>query len=453
MPGIYPFVSKQPHKRAAFFVASLLLISALIISPFISIPLVDIAPFLPVYSTSVVLLESITAYLLLSQFASNRQVFSGFVACAYLFLIPIVTVQLLVFPGVFSPSGLLHAGEQSAVWIWVFWHASFPILLLLALIAPKKIINQNPADLNIKYWLIAFVFISLLVSLGLALFATWGSHLLPVLIDKDSYKQLLNSPYALMVWGLNVLALFFMVRRARSNNVLYTWLSVALLASLIDVTLTLLAGARFSLGWYAARVSSSVSSMALLFALLWEVNRLYVAAHRANESLYQQSVKDTLTGLFNRRYLETQLAIDIDHAKRYQEPLCLLVVDVDHFKAFNDKHGHLSGDRCLVAVAKQLQLSLNRPADFVARYGGEEFVVVLPHTEAEGGMLIAEKLRQKVSELRVEDKGQLLSVTISIGYAILQHNEDTAQGLLIAADTALYQAKAAGRNCVVAAIQ
>lgn len=452
MPDIYPFLSQRPHKHAAVIVALLLLTSALVISPFISIPLPDIAPFLPVYGTAVVLLESITAYLLLSQFASNRQVFAGFVASAYLFLIPLVTVQLLVFPGVFAPKGLLNAGVQSAVWIWVFWHASFPTLILLALMAQQKLTTQQVAPMQLKYWLWGFVLIPVLCSLALALFATWGSHWLPILIAKNSYKQLLHSPYALLVWGLNALALVCMIRRARSNNVLYTWLSVALLASLIDVTLTLFAGARFSLGWYAARISSSVSSMVLLCALLWEVNRLYVATQRANESLYQQSVKDTLTGLFNRRYLESQLAIHIDHAKRHKEPLCLLVLDVDHFKAFNDQHGHLAGDDCLVAVAKQLEQSLYRPADFIARYGGEEFIVVLPHTDAKDGMQIAERLRLNVSAEKIEYQGQLLSVTISIGCAVLRHSEDTAQSLLIAADSALYQAKAAGRNCVKVAV-
>ncbi len=153
MPDIYPFLSQRPHKHAAVIVALLLLTSALVISPFISIPLPDIAPFLPVYGTAVVLLESITAYLLLSQFASNRQVFAGFVASAYLFLIPLVTVQLLVFPGVFAPKGLLNAGAQSAVWIWVFWHASFPTLILLALITQQKLTTQQVAPMQLKYWL------------------------------------------------------------------------------------------------------------------------------------------------------------------------------------------------------------------------------------------------------------------------------------------------------------
>lgn len=451
MSDIAPVISQQAHRRAAYLVSALLMLIAAAISPFLSLKLSAVAPFLPAYGTAVVLLEGITAYLLLSQFATRRKVFPGFVASAYLSLIPLVMVQQLVFPGVFTPTGLLNAGTQSAVWIWVFWHALFPTFMLLACFAERVIKIEQVDYKDLKLWLLGLVLVPLCFSLGLALFATWGSHLLPALIADNSYTQLLHSPYAVLVWGLNALALCVMLVRARRNNVLYIWLSVALLASLIDVTLTLFAGARFSLGWYAARISSSVSSMVLLCALLWEVNRLYISLQRANEQLYQQSVRDTLTGLFNRRYLESQLAVHIDHAKRYNEPLCLLVLDVDHFKAFNDRYGHVIGDQCLIEVAKQLEQGLHRPADFVARFGGEEFVVVLPYTNAEGGFKVAEQLRLHIHDARLEHEGQVLSVTASIGLATLQHNDDTVQSLLIAADKALYQAKAAGRNCVKAA--
>lgn len=453
MSDIAPVISQQAHQRAAYLVSALLVLIAAAISPFLSVKLTPVAPFLPAYGTAVVLLEGITAYLLLSQFATRRKVFPGFVASAYLSLIPLVMVQQLVFPGGFTPTGLLNAGSQSAVWIWVFWHALFPALMLLACFA-EPVIKMDQVDYkDLKLWLLGFVLVPLCLSLSLALFATWGSHLLPALIANNSYQQLLHSPYALLVWGLNAFAFCVMLLRARSNNVLYIWLSVALLASLIDVTLTLFAGARFSLGWYAARISSCVSSMVLLGALLWEVNRLYISTQRTNELLYQQSVRDTLTGLFNRRYLESQLDALIEHAKRYNEPLCLLVLDVDHFKAFNDRYGHLAGDSCLIAVAKQLEQGLHRPADFIARYGGEEFVVVLPYTDAEGGKKVAEQLLQHISQTHIDYQGQQLSVTASIGLAVLQHNEDRAQSLLIAADKALYQAKAAGRNCVKVATQ
>jgi diguanylate cyclase (GGDEF)-like protein len=449
---IAPVLSQQAHRRAAFVVSSVLVLVAVGISPFLSVTLPAIAPFLPAYGTAVILLESITAYLLLSQFATARKVFPGFVASAYLSLIPMVIVQQLVFPGVFTPTGLLNAGSQSAVWIWVFWHGLFPALMLLACFAERFIKIEQVDYKDLKLWLLGFVAAPLCLSLSLALFAAWGSHILPALIANNSYQQLVHSPYALVVWAMNAVALSVMLLRARSNNVLYIWLSVALLASLIDVSLTLFAGARFSLGWYAARISSCVSSMVLLGALLWEVNRLYISTQRANEQLYQQSVRDTLTGLFNRRYLESKLETLIEHAKRYNEPLCLLVLDVDYFKDFNDRYGHLAGDSCLVAVAQQLEQGLHRPADFIARYGGEEFVVVLPYTDAKGGGKVAEQLRQSISQAHVDYEGQQLSITASIGLAVLQC-DDSALSLLVAADKALYQAKAAGRNCVKVALR
>lgn len=453
MPDIAPALSQHGHKRAAYSVSVLLLLCAVTISPYLTVDLPAIAAFLPAYGTAVVLLEGITAYLLLSQFATRRKIFPGLVASAYLSLIPLVLVQQLVFPGVFTAEGLLQAGKQSAVWIWVFWHALFPALMLLACFAETLIKTEQVDYRDLRLWLLGLTLVPLVFSLSLALFATWGSHLFPDLITNNSYQKLLHSPYALVVWGLNALALACMLRRARSSNVLYVWLCVALLASLIDVTLTLFAGARFSLGWYAARISSCVSSMVLLGALLWEVNRLYINTQRLNEQLYQQSVRDTLTGLYNRRYLESQLDLLINHAKRYNEPLCLLIVDVDYFKAFNDRYGHLAGDSCLIEVAKQLEQGLQRSADFVARYGGEEFVVVLPYTDSGGGRKVAEHLRLRISNSPINYHGQELHMTASIGFSVVQNNEDSAMSLLLAADKALYQAKAAGRNCVKAAMQ
>ena len=110
--------------------------------------------------------------------------------------------------------------------------------MLLACFAERFIKTEQVNYTDLKFWLFAFVLAPLCLSLSLALFATWGSHLLPALIASNSYQQLLHSPYALLVWGMNALALCVMLMRARCNNVLYIWLSVALLASLIDVTIT-----------------------------------------------------------------------------------------------------------------------------------------------------------------------------------------------------------------------
>jgi diguanylate cyclase (GGDEF)-like protein len=170
----------------------------------------------------------------------------------------------------------------------------------------------------------------------------------------------------------------------------------------------------------------------------------------ANERLAQLSITDPLTGLANRRRLAETLQEEWARARRTHAPLSLAMVDIDHFKRYNDEHGHRAGDRCLQRVASQLDRCV-RDVDLVARYGGEEFAVVMPATEAEAAEEVAERMRIAVIDLREpQPAGQV--VTVSIGLATL-HNADqqTTDQLIERADAALYEAKRTGRNRVRAA--
>ena len=137
--------------------------------------------------------------------------------------------------------------------------------------------------------------------------------------------------------------------------------------------------------------------------------------HRLNEELKTLSQRDGLTGLFNRRTFEEK-AIE-------QQVASILMIDVDHFKAYNDCHGHLAGDRCLKEVATSLAQVIRRPADLLARYGGEEFVVMLPHTDLEGARIVAETLRRSIRALGLPNRGigSDSTVTVSIGGATTRH--------------------------------
>jgi diguanylate cyclase (GGDEF)-like protein len=135
-------------------------------------------------------------------------------------------------------------------------------------------------------------------------------------------------------------------------------------------------------------------------------------------------------------------------------PLSLVMVDIDHFKAYNDTYGHQKGDECLKAVAQTLRLALHRPGDLCARYGGEEFGVILPGTDATGAYGVAEGLRRSIEELAVPHDGSAVApvVTISVGVATVQPQEGGSGAVLIqAADQALYESKRAGRNRASAA--
>ncbi|MEP2186411.1 diguanylate cyclase, partial [Roseibium sp.] len=162
---------------------------------------------------------------------------------------------------------------------------------------------------------------------------------------------------------------------------------------------------------------------------------------------------DSLTGLYNRRYLETYLKGLMDNAVERRKPLALLMLDIDHFKAVNDTHGHLVGDKVLKSVAEALINSL-RSVDMIARIGGEEFVVVMPDTSEEFAEAVAERLRHRVSETNVYCDGveEPVTVNISIGLTMRTGDDKTVEDLMQRADKALYGAKNAGRNRVVSDI-
>ena len=166
------------------------------------------------------------------------------------------------------------------------------------------------------------------------------------------------------------------------------------------------------------------------------------------QQLQELSMTDGLTSLRNRRAFDEQLPSALEHARRYQRPLSLAVVDIDHFKSINDTFGHDTGDAILRSVA-QLVSSNTRQTDYAARVGGEEFAVLLPETALFEGLQFAEKLRSSVAgtTIRVGDTGH--NVTVSIGLANVPHSQvRDANELYRAADQALYRAKANGRNRV-----
>ncbi len=167
------------------------------------------------------------------------------------------------------------------------------------------------------------------------------------------------------------------------------------------------------------------------------------------DALVEISSKDALTGLANRRSFEVALAREVDRVARSGEPALLLTLDIDHFKAVNDTHGHLVGDAVIKAVARALQDSV-RPMDLVARVGGEEFSIILPNCASPFGETVAERIRRRVQGMQVEvGPAQTLQVTISIGGAFApQWVRSTPTLWIERTDQQLYRAKAHGRNLV-----
>jgi len=184
-----------------------------------------------------------------------------------------------------------------------------------------------------------------------------------------------------------------------------------------------------------------------------ELQRVNAQLDASNARLEAITATDALTGIANRRLFDRRLAEESTRARRHGLPLALLMIDVDHFKRYNDRHGHQAGDDCLRRVAELLVGAVGRrPSDLVARYGGEEFVALLPHTGRDEALSLAERcLRQvETAGLPHGDSPVAPLVTLSIGLAVMEPDGAVADpaSLLRAADAALYQAKAGGRHRV-----
>ena len=188
-----------------------------------------------------------------------------------------------------------------------------------------------------------------------------------------------------------------------------------------------------------------------IIELLGEQLAMAIANLQLRETLRQQSLRDPLTGLFNRRYFEESLRREMLRCERKGLPLALMLLDIDHFKAFNDSHGHSAGDAVLAQVGRTIA-SLVRAEDMACRYGGEEFTVVMPETDAASAVARAEAIGRTLAQTTISHNGVTLGpVTLSIGVAVFPDDGVTPEVLFEVADASLYRAKAEGSNRVLRA--
>lgn len=168
-----------------------------------------------------------------------------------------------------------------------------------------------------------------------------------------------------------------------------------------------------------------------------------------HEEIYKLTITDGLTGAFNKRYLMETLEKELARAKRYSRSLSILLIDLDHFKKINDSYGHLMGDKILREICN-LFIKRIRREETLTRYGGEEFIILLPETDKNGAITLAEQLRKMIEEHKFVIDDMEINITISIGVGIFEGKEVTPENLIKEADKNLYKAKNSGRNKVIA---
>ena len=198
-----------------------------------------------------------------------------------------------------------------------------------------------------------------------------------------------------------------------------------------------------------------INLSALLFSILYENRRVSAEAAltEANLKLENMAVRDGLTGLFNRRYFDQVLKNEWMRLQRTNQPLSLILSDIDYFKKYNDSYGHLAGDECLKQVAEGIKNAVQRVSDVAARYGGEEFAVILPNTDSDGAKAIAQAIKDRILESAIPHKSSDVKkiVTMSLGIAtVIPTDSSDTDDFIVQADDALYKSKENGRNRITA---
>jgi diguanylate cyclase (GGDEF)-like protein len=447
--------SPAPQARtvpAVIAVFSLLLLIAAV--PFAKRPLPVIPAFIPVYEAALVVNDLITSVLLFGQCVISRSRAVGALASGYLYTAAVAFLHMLSFPGLFSATGLLHAGPQSTAWIYMFWHAGFPLFVIAyALLKDRKLDRMSGQSVRAG-WL-AFIIVAVLsVAGGLAALATAGEHWLPRIMQGNHYTREMLDVVG-VTWGLCLFALAILWKQRRDSTI-DRWLMVVLCVWVCDIALSAVFNAgRYDLGFYAGRIYGLLAASVVLLLLLVENYFLQSRLAAALEELKRLATTDALTGAANRRAFDSAIAARVQRAKYDRLPLSLLMIDIDHFKSFNDRYGHPEGDRCLALVAQCLIDAVRQGHDLVARYGGEEFAVLLPQTDTSAAVSVAQRMCDAVAAMSIPAAGPTGArhVTVSIGVAsCVEGADDSAQALVKAADEALYAAKAAGRGRVERAV-
>lgn len=368
------------------------------------------------------------------------------------------------------------------------------ILNYIAVLIATPVLYKKVTLLPLVVWLILVVVV-----------ATWR---LKTAISEAPYDEPFEDPFGKMlefmfsssiqglIWGVG-LAYFILQVPLLYQAMIYILLSVIVAMCLVSYSTSLLAYLVFVLTTTVLPVvvvmflgdglEAGLASLMLIAIIvitngfIWNYNRLkrgmrlrfekddlmesLVESNRKLEQSNQQletlkhqltaaSLTDELTGIPNRRYFNNQLNSEWHRAMRDRLPLSCIMLDIDHFKLYNDNYGHLKGDECLKTVAQTINSNLKRPADFVARYGGEEFVVLLPDTSMDGAIAIANNIREGINNMKIQHEFTNTGIlTLSQGVACLVPEKgENEKSLTRLADQALYEAKSDGRDRIRPAV-
>ena len=436
------------QKRAATASVLVMLAGSMIATPFARLQGPPLPPVIAAAFGIVFFAGALTSVLLFSQYRTTRSTPLGILSFAYAFLAFAQLVYVLTYPGVFGPTGIV--GARTATSSWIYYFTRFGFAVLVAFYAWSRVHVSDDEGTGGKVFLRRLIVIFSTVALG-AIVSTFVFDLPSTFANGAWTTTMRFGLLPITVLGLFV-ALATLYRYTKGATIVDLWLSVALVASLLDLYLTFLGIEAYTLGWWSARIEILIASVAILGIFLYQIDRMYSQLGAMARRLSEQALVDGLTGIANRRAFDQYASTALRQALRHNHDIAVMIIDIDHFKMYNDTFGHLAGDDCLRRIATTINAQIGRPSDFAARYGGEEFVVVLIDIDRAGAAIVAERIRVAIlAEAIPHAPTAGLFVTASIGTCMLHDGRATTEELIGCADMALYRAKAEGRNRVVIA--
>ncbi len=447
----------QDRRRAqwAVFLSAMIILA---LAPFATLPMPRIEALMPAFQGWSIFAEAMMAILLFSQFAVVRSpgllvlasgcVFTGLAALGWMLNTPLTGHEF-------------ESSSPAAGLFFLIWTASFPVTAVIysGLRGAQGLVRRDGEGQGRVASRQALLWVSVAMLAFIGLFvatATLGERGPRFFVHGEA--TLKGRLVFSLIFAVAILAIARCMRRA-PRTLLDGWVLLSLGAWVFNTLISgLMSHSDFDLAWYAGRAYGALGSAALVTLLAVEYANqqrrafeMHSALMASNEALHHLSRHDALTGLPNRRYFDSHLEQQYAVMRRYRRTLAVVIFDVDGFKNYNDAYGHQAGDICLARIGRALQSCCRRATDLAARYGGEEFAFILPETDLAAAMRLAEMAREAVEALSIPQSpgAGRSAVTVSAGVAVYDGRDVTSiEGVIAAADEALFHAKSRGRNRV-----
>ena len=432
-----PFLATRPAASRDYLSAGAVLLLMLGVAASVA-PFASLSPSLQetalgtVYIASTTL-QFVTTAILYGQWRAGRHVSTGILAVAFAYSTALMLVFLVEYPRGLTASGLFPLAAGTLGYVWASWQFGTFVLFGVFAATARRV---RPLDSAVT----AAALGALAAAIGLTVAIILKSGTLPILSVDGKFSAFAEHVLHPILLALGIAALIAVVAMTRLQRWIDVYATLFIIGLIASTYLIQIGADRYSFGRFGARVEMFIVSLTVCFALIRQVNHMYWQLTAENRRLAHAALADPLTGLANRR------AFDV-HLESLDPSACLLVIDIDRFKAYNDLEGHGSGDDCIRRVARTLAANVLRSEDLLARWGGDEFAVVLHDIDLDDAIHVGERIRRAVADLSIPTHGVDAPLTVSIGVAAYLPGE-TPNELVRRADEALYRAKADGRNRV-----